>query len=188
MFTRNSAKRLVHRWQTTCGGAWSNWVDLGGTLYSDPAVVVNPNGAMSVFAEGPNGDLVHTWQVAAGGGWAGWVTMPGEKINGRPAVVIGATGGMALFALGNVNRGVVHTWQSEAGGPWAPWVGLGGSPTSEPSAVRNPNGAISLFARDADGLMTHNWQSSGGGAWNRFVSWPNDLLLPEVDLGLMESK
>ena len=47
----------------------ANWQPLGGRLASDPAVGVNPDGRLEVFAVGQDGALQHIWQTAPGAGW-----------------------------------------------------------------------------------------------------------------------
>lgn len=46
---------MFHIWQTTPGGSWSHWEDLGGLLVSSPEVRRWSDGTLEVRAIGPDG-------------------------------------------------------------------------------------------------------------------------------------
>ncbi|MFB9194603.1 hypothetical protein ACFFWA_16580, partial [Actinomadura verrucosospora] len=169
LFARGTDNGLHHRWQTGTGGPWSGWTPLGGQLASDPAVVLSPNDALSVFARDPGGRVTHTWQHSSEEGYAwheGWVDMEGAT-QGRPTVLVGRDGGMVLFARGT-DGALHHRWQTGTGGPWSGWTPLGGQLTSDPAVVLNPSDDLSVFARDPGGRVTHTWQQGPehGHAWH----------------------
>jgi hypothetical protein len=67
---------LWHIWQTTPGGAWSEWNWLGGVLTSDPVATDNVDGRLEVFASGPGNALYHIWQTEpADGPWLAWESL-----------------------------------------------------------------------------------------------------------------
>ncbi|WP_158819073.1 hypothetical protein [Streptomyces peucetius] len=169
LFARGTDDALHHRWQTGTGGPWSAWTPLHGRFTSDPAVVLSPNGALSVFARDPGGRVTHTWQHGPEQGYAWnetWADMEGA-VRGRPTVLVGRDGGMVLFARGT-DDALHHRWQTGTGGPWSAWTPLHGRFTNDPAVVLNPNGALSVFARDPGGRVTHTWQHGPeqGHAWN----------------------
>ena len=43
-----------HKWQTSAGGAWSDWESLGGEIVSDIEAATNRDGRLEVFAQGTN--------------------------------------------------------------------------------------------------------------------------------------
>ncbi|MGW2530248.1 hypothetical protein ACWC10_24790, partial [Streptomyces sp. NPDC001595] len=53
VFVRGADGALWHTWQSEAGAWAPDWVSLGGQLASDPAVVLSPNRALSVFARDP---------------------------------------------------------------------------------------------------------------------------------------
>lgn len=63
---------LLHIWQTAPNNGWSGWHSLGGKLGSDPAVALNADGRLEVFAVGRGHYLYHIWQTEAGGDWSDW--------------------------------------------------------------------------------------------------------------------
>ncbi len=61
--------RLYDIWQTSAGGGWSGWNDLGGKLNSPPTVGLNRDGRLEVFALGTSKGLFHMAQGCAGCTW-----------------------------------------------------------------------------------------------------------------------
>ncbi|MFK8844363.1 hypothetical protein [Streptomyces sp. Ac-502] len=179
LFARGADDGLQHRWQTGVGGPWSAWTPLQGRLASDPAVVLSPHGALSVFARDPGGRVTHTWQRGPEHGhtWNdGWVDMEGS-VRGRPTVLVGRDGGMVLFARG-ADDGLQHRWQTGVGGPWSGWAPLHGHLVNDPAVVLDPHGSLSVFGRGPDGRVTHTWQRGPeqGHAWNdTWVDMGGDL-------------
>jgi hypothetical protein len=69
-------------------GPWSGWSSLGGTITSDPAVAVNSDGRLEVFARGTDDALWHIWQTAPHAGpWSGWSSLGGTLFT--PVVYLG---------------------------------------------------------------------------------------------------
>jgi hypothetical protein len=68
----------LHAWQTSPGGAWSGWNDLGGGNFTATELVVaqNLNGSLEVFNK-TGGVVSHIWQEPSGpnGGWSNWTTL-----------------------------------------------------------------------------------------------------------------
>ena len=74
VFARGTDSALWHLWQTAPGGGWSAWASLGGQLtsdppvgISDPAVGINADGRLEVFARAYSDALYHTSQAAPAG-------------------------------------------------------------------------------------------------------------------------
>lgn len=53
---------LWHTWQSTAGGAWSEWASLGGRLSSGPVVTQGTELAIMVEVFGPDGQWHTKWQ------------------------------------------------------------------------------------------------------------------------------
>ena len=73
---------LYRQWQTTPGGAWSNWDHRGGDqlVGSNLAVAKNRNGELEVFVIGGDGALYHQWQTNIGGPWTTWNKRGGSNM------------------------------------------------------------------------------------------------------------
>ena len=179
-----SGTGIVHRWQRYAGSPdWlpgDRWEALPGTnaAIGDPTAVVSPTGAITVFAESVNG-ITFTWQVAAGGDWRkSWEEWTEHRILGRPSVVVGPTGGMALFAKragAESENWLLHRSQPSYGTSWSNWVKLAPVVTGEPSGIVGPDGTLSAFGRNFEGLMLRRWQDAPGGNWPHSETFPDEL-------------
>jgi hypothetical protein len=72
VFARGTNDAVYVAWQTSPGGSWAGWSNLGGTVVADPAVVVTADGRLAVFDRGTDDSLWYAWQVTAGRSWSGW--------------------------------------------------------------------------------------------------------------------
>lgn len=144
--------RVLHKWQNHVGGRWfpsqTGWVDMGGRLTADPVTVLSPNGGLSLFGRSHEEFLSHAWQTHPGGAWdLGWIRMSLGPMLGRPAVAVAPHGGMHVFAWGKFGD-LLHWWQEGFSGPWREGnLNVSHPIVSQPSAVVNPSGKISVFAR-----------------------------------------
>jgi RHS repeat-associated protein len=79
VFARGTDGALWHNWQqpAAAGGGWSGWASLapGSAITSDPAVGINADGRLEVFARGTDGTLWHNRQTTPGNGWSGWAPL-----------------------------------------------------------------------------------------------------------------
>jgi len=152
--------------QTSPGGGWTGWGDLGGTLTSNPAAAVNSSHRLEVFAVGGGQHMFHKW-ITETGDWSAWSSMGGE-FTSDPAAVLNTFGKLEVFARAT-NDELYHAWL-EDDGSWSSWSSLGGKLTSEPTAVLHADGHLEVFARGAGDVPFHIWQTAAGGAWARWAS------------------
>ncbi|HEX8567982.1 MAG TPA: hypothetical protein VF648_20255 [Pyrinomonadaceae bacterium] len=61
IFANSTTSELMNIHQIPAFPYWSDWAAIGANLTSDPAVGVNPNGIVEVFALGAHGELQHHW-------------------------------------------------------------------------------------------------------------------------------
>jgi hypothetical protein len=114
-----------------------------------PAVGVNANGRLEVFAVGADDALWHIWQFAANGDWSGWDRLGGD-LRGAPAVGVNANGRLEVFAVG-ADDALWHIWQFAANGDWSGWDRLGNGredglfSDSTLRAARNADGRLEVF-------------------------------------------
>ncbi|MFS8095844.1 hypothetical protein LFM09_01785 [Lentzea alba] len=175
---------IVHRWQRFAGdNEWlprDGWGAVPGNnaAIGDPTAVVGPTGAITVFAESPGG-ITFTWQLGAGGPWReSWDEWTEHRILGRPSVVVGPTGGMAFFAKragAEQDNWLLHRSQPAWGTGWSNWAKLAPVVTGEPSGIVGPDGTLSAFGRNFDGLMLRRWQDGPGGNWPHSETFPDEL-------------
>jgi hypothetical protein len=123
---------------------WTPWRRLGGILTSRPAVVVNEDGRLEVFARGADRRMHHIWQAAPNGRWAGtWTALPGGPASagdpGQSVAVAGhASGRLDIFDQ----------------------LGAGGSFAGAPVLARNRDGRFEIFARDRRGVLHRVWETA----------------------------
>jgi hypothetical protein len=98
VFGRGNDKTLVHIYQTSPGGTWSNWAGLGGELQLVPSLGRNADGRLEVFAVAVDNAIWHIWQVAPNDGWSAWASLGGD-VGSSPLVYSNADGRFELFAL-----------------------------------------------------------------------------------------
>lgn len=173
---------LVHIWQTVpSGGPWSGWASLGGTLKQNtPAVGVNDDGRLEVFACTHDHAMWHIWQTAPSNGWSQWAPL-GGSIQGAPVVARNADGRLEVFAKGT-DLQLWHIWQLDRGGIWSQWDPLVGEVLyGSPSVSRNADGRLEVFARAANASwgISHIWQTAPNGGWSGWAG--GDLLTDNRD-------
>jgi hypothetical protein len=83
---------------------------------------------------------------------------------------------MHVFCWGKFGD-LLHSWQDGFSGQWHGGNLRASQPiVSQPSAVVNPSGKISVFARTAGGRILHKWQrdASATSEWDEVV-WQDEL-------------
>ena len=151
IFVIAADNQLYHRWQTTAGSSstWSAWTSLGGNLVGDPAVALNSDGRLEVFAvSAVNNQLYHIWQTTAGSttAWSAWTC------HGDPAVARNNDGILEVFVIGANGNALFNKWQNTAGtttNSWSAFQSLGGNIKSSPAVAVNSDGRLEVFAVSA---------------------------------------
>ena len=159
---------LFHTFQLQGGGWFNGWIDEGdGNLVGEPAVMINSNGSLEVFARSASGALEHKWQAAANGSWGAWVSL-GGVLRSDPGVGRNADGRLELFALGSDDR-LFHIWQTAPHAGWSDWSGFGGiTLRGTPHVGANADGRLEVFATGSDGKLHHIAEGIGGG-WSGWI-------------------
>jgi hypothetical protein len=175
-FVRGSDNSLWHRVQTSAGGGWSAWENLGGNLVSDP-VMANPDtGAgfvtAEVFAVFNDGALWHIRSTGPGT-WSAWASLGGSLL-GDPSVGTNKDGRLDVFAVGS-DHALWHIAQTSPGGGWGDWTTLGGQIISDPTVITNaPTGTLAscleVFVIGGDQAVWHIFQTTPGGNWSGWQS------------------
>ncbi|MBZ5575470.1 MAG: choice-of-anchor D domain-containing protein [Acidobacteriia bacterium] len=176
VFARGSDNSLWHISQTSQGGSWSAWENLGGTLASDPAMA-DPNTGdgfvpAEVFAVFNDGALWHI-KTTGPGTWSSWSSLGGSLL-GDVSVGTNKDGRLEVFGVGS-DHALWHIAQTSAGGGWGDWSSLGGQIISDPTVVTNaPTGTLAgcleVFVVGGDQAVWHNFQTTPGGSWSGWQS------------------
>lgn len=162
VFAMDALGGLVHAWQVTAGGAWSEWESLGLVASAAPVVARNGDGRLEIVAVDAGGWLVHRWQVI-GQGWSPWRSF-GIAATGTAAVGTNVDGRLELFARRPDGR-LVHGWQSPPHG-WSAFVDSGASASSSPELHASADGRLEVFVTSGDGGLLHSWQTRRNGSFS----------------------
>jgi hypothetical protein len=164
--------------QTTSGGIWGTWRNLGApaqTTLVRLAVGPNQDGRLQVFAIGAD-KLLHTvWQQAPGGNWSAWALLLTENNPSIQKLAVGQNedGRLEVFILtepdGSGNVALQHTWQTTPNNGWSAWTDRAlpsGQPFSDLAVVRDTSGCLQVVLTP-DGAGTAQWekQTAPGAGW-----------------------
>ncbi len=165
----NDSSELLHCWQTSPNGGWTDWYSLGrpdGQTFSTspilpvdavstPSVVVNSDGGLDVFVCVVNvyPTVNHICQSTPGGTWSKWEGLdfplqpsPDSVVCQPAAIRNPLTGYLEVFLVG-WDQNLHHITQASSGG-WSDWESFGAPPGDH---LLFP-GAVSLAA-DFDGRI-----------------------------------
>ena len=136
VFIINDPGDCWHASQTTAGGAWSSWGQMGSGLTGTPAAAQNQAVAwrFSPRQAGTN-SIMHIWQTSPGNGWSNWASLQGGGTHNDVAAVGNRDGRLEVFII-NDPGDCWHAWQTTAGGAWSSWGQIGSGLTGTPAAAR----------------------------------------------------
>ncbi|HYL43726.1 MAG TPA: hypothetical protein VEU97_10100, partial [Ktedonobacteraceae bacterium] len=109
-FVRGTDNALWYKW---FDGTWHDWVSLGGSFTSDPAVTSWGPGRLDVFVRGSDNTLQHIWYD---GTLHSWESL-GGALSSSPAVASWGSGRIDVFAR-DMNNILQHKWYE---GAWSDW-------------------------------------------------------------------
>ncbi|MGE3781957.1 MAG: hypothetical protein AB7H71_04360, partial [Alphaproteobacteria bacterium] len=160
--------------QTSPGIGWSDWLGIGApsVALSQPALMMNRDGSLEIFALGSDGNLWHQWQSGATWG-SGWFSL-GSPGPGPSGLALGQNQDGRLEAFCPVAGGLSHIWQETAGGGWSSWASLGAPPAQSLAAISvtlNQAGALEAVVVGATNVA---WrivqQPSSPTAWSGWLA------------------
>ena len=157
-------------------GSTTEWVSLGGFVSGEPAVAMNSDGRLEVFARGSDNSVWHRAQVSPGSAsWSSWASLNQQTIS-DPAVGINTDGTMQVFVIGT-DHAIWQARQTSAGSAnWSGWSSLGGQGVDDPAVGTNADGRLEVFIHTASGSLWHVWENSPSGSWAA-----GDEIVGEVD-------
>lgn len=158
-------------WQRAYRGNWSDWLSVGGSLTSAPAVASGGTTLLDVFARGNDNRLWHrNWDENREnrGTWTNWESLGGSFTSAPAAVAWGGNAGLPyqsyvaqhldVFGLGN-DRALWH--RSLDHGRWSAWESLGGQNIAgDPTVASWGAGRLDVFVLTTGGqLWTRSHQA-----------------------------
>ena len=77
IFMNSTNGHVYHNWQTTAGGSWNGWADMGGGGNNLTRFwgITQDSGDLEVFVVGGNNAVWTDSQTSPGGSWAGWSSL-----------------------------------------------------------------------------------------------------------------
>jgi hypothetical protein len=179
---------LLHCWQTTPGGDWSEWEFLLGqhSVLSPRngnviAAASDASGTSWLFVIKPDFGVYCSQRAAPGDPWSDWqrLTNDGLDILGTSLTVVkNPDGRLDLFLVGT-GRDVLHAAQTPEG-TWTPWHFLRGQNTSAAphpgtsiAAALNTDGTLEVFALGSNLEVFRCRQAWPRGAWAEWRQMTN---------------
>ncbi|MFI5731364.1 beta-N-acetylglucosaminidase domain-containing protein [Kribbella sp. NPDC051587] len=165
MVVRDTNNKLQNSWQWSVGSNWRPWVELPGSIDSDPDLVMSYNGSFSVVYRGPDNAVYTSWQPTRGAAFTGPTRLGEITAKGNPQAHLDNTGGLTLTVRGSDDRGWTM-WQTTPGGVWKnAWLNDQVRAYSDVRIIDGVTGAGTAFTTDAEGKLHTSHQSAFGTAW-----------------------
>lgn len=158
--------------------AWTAWnADFGGPCGGPPAVGINADGRMEVFAIAPARNYIaHCWQHSANSGFGSWDATLGGACGGTPTVARDARGVLELHALAPAGAGVNLLPQTAPSSGWGSWTSAAvpnGWADAACTLVANQDGRLESFVlTPAGSVLSHRWQhNTTDGTWSDWAEF-----------------
>lgn len=151
--------------QAGINGAWSTeWLDIKGSIVGEPAMALNSQGRLQVFARGVGDRVFHKVQASAGvNRWNGWYDLGGTASTDLSVAKTG-DGRLVVLALGHDGNLRYRAQKSLTSGiQWDEWKDLGGLYVGKPAVsgdrivARTVNDSLAWAV-----LGATEWQDIGG--------------------------
>lgn len=190
LFAIGSDGALWHNWQTSVNGGWYGWYSLGrpsssSLMWREPAVALNADGRLEVFAIATSGAVWHRWYTCPTGcSWSAWSNLGGNVPLGDAEVIKDKAGRLVVFVVGT-DFAVWHIRQQAASCCWpSSWTSLGGVvdfPAIGVTVAVNKTNGLEVFVMGTTREVYHKYQICAGCGWYGWYSLGGDLRsIPEV--------
>ena len=143
------------------GSSWSGYASIGGSMLSNPALIVNGSG-LDVFARDVD-NQVYTkyWD---GSSWSGWSSLGSTTMQGNPTVIHYGSTEIDVFALGTDGHTYKDTYN---GSSWGGWSSLGNTMAGSPSAIQYGSEMDVIIRGTDNAVYKDTWN---GSTWTGFSS------------------
>ena len=164
----SGSPQLDFSWSQVVGGGGAGpapQIATGVGSTTAPGVIEQPNGAPSMFVQGPGNSLLNYWYIPSSGGWgAATVAGPGSAFS-SPSVVAQADGAPSVFVEGPGNS-LINYWYIPSSGGWgAATVAGPGSVLTVPGVIEQADGAPSVFVEGPGNSLLNYWYIPSSGGW-----------------------
>lgn len=148
MFARGCSNALFTKHYRN--GAWSDWVNLEGTLMSSPAVSSWEPGRLDVFVQGTDGTLFE--RHFDNGVWSPYAHVGGDSVTFtyKPAAISRARGQIDVFVVGTDNFLYYKTYKANRSQRWSNWVRVNACFTSGVAVASWSSNSLYAFGRGID--------------------------------------
>jgi len=127
-------------------------------------VVLQQNGAPSLFVVGSGGSLLNYWYIPQTGQW-GSATVASSGVTAPPSVQLQQNGAPTVFVQG-AGGSLWNYWYIPQTGQWGAAEIASGGVASQPYAQLQPaNGAPTVFVEGAGGSLFNYWYIPETGQW-----------------------
>jgi len=167
IFVRGGSNLLHTRYETSRGN-WSGWNSIGvGSYASDPSVILDSTGILTIAIRHTDGSIRSLWQTSANG-YLSWGTGSwGGNVPGNPVLAINQNGMRQVFVRGG--SGYMHTQYENPRGTWYGWYSIAGGTNyaGNPALVLDQTGRLNVFARMTDSSLGVYWETNP----NSYTTW-----------------
>jgi hypothetical protein len=157
VFSRGNDNEVYLKSQLKANGGaedWSVWESLGGDIAARPAVILNSEGLIHVFAKSKDTTLVHRTQFSNETGiyWGEWENL-GGSLSGSPTAIVDSEGLIHVFGRAT-DRSLFHLTQIPKAEfmSWGVWKTMGGTLSSNPRLplLNNDVNLLEVVVRGSD--------------------------------------
>jgi hypothetical protein len=167
LFVKNGGGGLSAKSQTSAGGGWGGWVDLGGTDVQDGiSAVRGPDGRLEVFAA-TRATILHWYQTAPNGPFTFNPNLPAMVPASPPTAILDQAGRIRVVCRRDGGTDIAVAAQTVPGGSWGQPLSASGPGGHGQVAAVLDAGLVRLYCRDADGAVSTALLDTTGlpGSW-----------------------
>lgn len=190
IFVRDDASNLWYATHKPGPRNWSNWINLGSSVASDPVVITNALNLLEVFMRDSGGFLVHRAETSDGV-WGPWEQMSGIRFEGLPVVISRPDGSVSVLVR-DVVKLVTRITRASPTAFWSGWQYVRDTSLNPVSsyyllpdgttfevmslvgATTTADGRESLVVRGYNGRIYRTEQTTVPGTWAAWTLMPTD--------------
>jgi hypothetical protein len=137
---------------------WTAWRSLSLPAVTNPAIFLDSQEKLRIFAVGPDGRLSTIAQAGSGAQWNAPRNLGGTT-DGSPTVAMDKQGRLRVFVLGTDGSLQHNVETGAAADTWLGWESLGGKLMGRPLAIKGHSGAVVVFALKENGALQEMYQT-----------------------------
>jgi hypothetical protein len=159
MFVLSSGGTAFMKYETTPGGAMTDYIQLPGSGYSSQiTAALNADGRIQVYVRGAAGDLLTSEQSAVGS--FGAFKSLGGFFTSDPVAAVGADGRIVTVVAVEGGSAFLNVQAQPASAAHSGYISLGPAVRGTPSIARNADGRLQVIVRGMDNNLYSRTQVS----------------------------